>query len=73
MNNSNNFERDLDAEQVLGEFLEQYYYPNTDLENYNRISNQQEQYAGIDATANLDGNKILIDEKGLLSIPKPVH
>lgn len=72
MNKINNFNRDLIAEQVLGQYLDQYYYPKRNFNEFERITNQNQQYLGIDTTVTLNNHQLLIDEKGLMSIPKPI-
>lgn len=68
-----NFQRDLGAEQVLGKYLDLYYYNrNEALTEIQRVEDRTRQLAGIDSTAVLDGKTILIDEKGLLSKTKPI-
>lgn len=72
MTNINNFNRDLNAEQVLGEYLDEYYYPRTQMVNVNRITDVNLQYEGIDIQCTVNNSQLLIDEKGLMSIPKPI-
>ncbi|QFG01296.1 hypothetical protein PB01_20935 (plasmid) [Psychrobacillus glaciei] len=73
MKNITNFNRDLIAEQVLGQYLDKFYYPRQDFTEFERIIDQSQQYQGIDTTVVTSNNdKLLIDEKGLMSIPKPI-
>lgn len=68
----NNFNRDLNAEQVLGQYLDKYYYPRRNFTDFERIKDANRQYQGIDTIVTLNNNQLLIDEKGLMSIPKPI-
>lgn len=69
---TNFYLRDLQAEVILGEFLSSFYYPRLGLEKYERCKELDGQYKGIDVKVNRNSQEIFIDEKGLLSIPKPV-
>ncbi|UQW96674.1 hypothetical protein M2M59_11945 [Rummeliibacillus sp. G93] len=65
-----NFKNDLLAEQELGKYLDKYFYPRLGvISNVCRITEKNEQYLGVDLSAVISGNSILIDEKGYLSIP----
>ncbi|RXH52227.1 hypothetical protein D6T70_06795 [Kurthia gibsonii] len=65
----NNFKKDLNAEQELGKYLDEYFYPRCqELQNVERITDMGSQFKGIDVKAKYSSNEILIDEKGYLSI-----
>lgn len=61
------------AEKELGIFLEENYYPKTDFNSFQKCTTDDDQYAGIDVKAKKNNEILLIDEKGLLSIPKPIN
>lgn len=69
---TNNFSRDLNAEHELGSYLDQYYYPRFNrLNNVHRVVEKRFQFEGVDVEADLDGEHILIDEKGYLTSSEP--
>lgn len=68
----NNFARDLNAEQILGQYLDQYYYPRRPFNDFERVNDLNQQHRGIDIIANLNNTQLLIDEKGLMSVPNPI-
>lgn len=74
MTNINNFNRDLNAEQVLGNYLDKYYYQRIPLfTNTKRVDDINLQHQGIDIIGTLNNQQqLLIDEKGLMSIPNPI-
>lgn len=63
------FNADLHNEQVLGDYLDQYLYPNVALQNLLRETNMNQQYVGIDVHFNVNNQAYLVDEKGYLTRP----
>lgn len=63
-----NFKKDLSKEQVLGNFLNEFYHQkyNDDGNSFLRISNLDLQIDGIDLILNIEGTDYLIDEKAQL-------
>lgn len=68
-----NFPRDLMAEKELGNFLEKNYYPKIGLHSFQKCTTTVDQNAGVDVKAKINQEILLIDEKGLLSIPHPIN
>lgn len=66
--NQNNFNVDLQNEQVLAVYLDQFYY-NQYEGDFERVQELNRQLAGIDMVYNHNDVEMLIDEKGYLSRP----
>lgn len=64
------FNRDLQNEQVLAQYLDLYFYTRIVVENTTRIADiNAQQYAGIDITFDYNNKRYLVDEKGYLTKP----
>lgn len=73
MRNNNQFMLDLCAEQILANYLDDFYYPRLNDIIYERVHDMNNQHLGIDTILTQNNINLLIDEKGLLSIPKPIN
>lgn len=60
---------DLHNEQVLGSYLDEYFYPRVNISNFSRVRDMNQQFAGIDVQFNINNRVFLVDEKGYLSKP----
>ncbi|MER1987517.1 MAG: hypothetical protein ABS948_16685 [Solibacillus sp.] len=68
--NKNTFNRDLSNEEVLGEFLNRYFYPLLGINNFLRYGNKsKEQFEGVDVYFETENQRYLVDEKGYLTRP----
>ncbi|MDC0985532.1 hypothetical protein OAR47_03625 [Gammaproteobacteria bacterium] len=56
--------RDMQVEQEIAHFLDEYLYPkNNILKKYNRVNDRESQLQGIDCTIRYKNKNIIIDEK----------
>lgn len=70
---TNNFNRDMRAEEELANYLAEYYYPRMGADNFQRCTDINQQLSGIDVIVKRNNQILLIDEKGLLSKLKPIR
>lgn len=63
------FNTDLHNEQVLAAYLDDYFYPRVNIENFVRVGDLNQQYEGIDVRFNANNQEYLVDEKGYLTRP----
>lgn len=61
------FNADLHNEQVLGAYLDEYFYPRTNIKQFLREHDMPHQRVGIDVRFNANNQEFLVDEKGYLS------
>lgn len=61
-----NYNNDYKSEQIVGNFLDKYFYPQSPFNLIERVSDIELQYKGIDVLAEFKNKVLKIDEKAVI-------